>query len=311
MVRVFKVSPNVAKMMEEYYEDFKRPKTPPYAKFQADSADVVITLYESGKAMFQGVSADIEAQLWIDQEKHLNGITIENKGKEDKKKDDKKDNKKDKTFFNFSTIGSDEVGTGDYFGPIVVSSTYVSKENISFLEELGVRDSKKITDEKIIEIAPKIIKKIPYITYILTNEQYNKLKTTDLNMNKIKAVLHNKVLVDLIKKEQPKYEKIVIDQFCTPKNFYGYITGAKEKIKNVTFMTKAEDQVMSVAAASIISRYIFLREMKKMSDELGFTVLLGANNLVDEQAKKILTEQGEEALKKYVKYNFKNTQKIK
>ena len=133
MVRVFKVSPNVAKMMEEYYEDFKRPKTPPYAKFQADSADVVVTLYESGKAMFQGVSADIEAQLWIDQEKHLNGITIENKGKEEKKKEDKKD-KQTKSFFNFSTIGSDEVGTGDYFGPIVVSSTYVSKENISFLK---------------------------------------------------------------------------------------------------------------------------------------------------------------------------------
>ena len=311
MVRVFKVSPNVAKMMEEYYEDFKRPKTPPYAKFQADSADVVITLYESGKAMFQGVSADIEAQLWIDQEKHLNGITIENKGKDDKK--EKKDTKEkvQTKEFNFSTVGSDEVGTGDYFGPIVVTATYVSKENISFLEELGVRDSKKITDEKIIEIAPKIIKKIPYVTYILKNEQYNNLSKDTLNMNKIKAVLHNKVLVDLIKKEQPKYEKIVIDQFCTPKNFYGYITGAKETIKNVTFMTKAEDQVMSVAAASIISRYIFLREMKKMSDELGFTVLLGANNLVDEQAKKILTEQGEEALKKYVKYNFKNTEKIK
>ena len=311
MVRVFKVSPNVAKMMEEYYEDFKREKTPPYAKFQADSADVVITLYESGKAMFQGVSADIEAQLWIDQEKHLNGITIENKGKEDKKDKEKdKKEKKEKAFFNFSTVGSDEVGTGDYFGPIVVSATYVSKENISFLEELGVRDSKKITDDKIIEIAPKIIKQIPYVTYILKNEQYNMLKASDLNMNKIKAVLHNKVLVDLIKKEQPKYEKIVIDQFCTPKNFYGYITGAKETIKNVTFMTKAEDQVMSVAAASIISRYIFLREMKKMSDEVGFKILLGANSLVDEQAKKILTEQGVEVLKKYVKYNFKNTEKI-
>ncbi len=205
MVRVFKVSPNVAKMMEEYYEDFRREKTPPYAKFQADSADVVVTLYESGKAMFQGVSADIEAQLWIDQEKHLNGITIENKGKEDKK--DKKDTKEkvQTKEFNFSTVGSDEVGTGDYFGPIVVSATYVSRENISFLEELGVRDSKKITDEKIIEIAPKIIKKIPYVTYILKNEQYNNLSKDTLNMNKIKAVLLINVLVDLINKERLKY----------------------------------------------------------------------------------------------------------
>jgi len=310
MVRVFKVSPNVQKMMIEYYKDFKRDKTPQYAIFQADSADVVVTLYESGKAMFQGMSADIEAQLWIDQEKHLNNITIENKSKEDKTKEKKDKNQSDKVFFNFSTIGSDEVGTGDYFGPIVVSATYVSKENISFLESLGVRDSKKITDEKILEIAPKIIKNIPYVTYILTNEKYNNLNKELLNMNKIKAVLHNKVLVDLIKKDNYPYEKIVIDQFCLPKNFYGYITGAKEKIKNVTFLTKAEDQVMSVAAASIISRYIFLKEMDKMSEKLGFKVLLGASNLVDEQAKKILNEKGIDELKKYVKINFKNTEKI-
>ena len=309
MVRVFKVSPNVQKMMIEYYKDFKREKTPQYAIFQADSADVVVTLYESGKAMFQGTSADIEAQLWIDQEKHLNNIVIDTTGKEDKKKEDKKD-KKDKVFFNFSTVGSDEVGTGDYFGPIVVSATYVSKENISFLSELGVRDSKKITDEKILEIAPKIIKEIPHVTYILTNEKYNKLNKELLNMNKIKAVLHNKVLVDLIKRDNYPYEKIVIDEFCSPKNFYGYITGAKEKIQNVTFMTKAEDQVMSVAAASIISRYIFLKEIDKMSEQIGFKILLGANNLVDEQAKKILDEKGIDELKKYVKYNFKNTQKI-
>ena len=308
MIRVFKVSPNVAKMMQEYYKDFKREKTPPYALFQADSADVVVTLYESGKAMFQGISADIEAQLWIDQERHLNNITIENKEKE-KKSNDKKE--KIKTFFNFSTIGSDEVGTGDYFGPIVVSATYVKKEDISFLQELGVKDSKKLTDDKIIEIAPKIIKKIPYITYILTNEKYNSLTSSDMNMNKMKAILHNKVLIDLIKKENPNYEKIVIDEFCSPKKFYEYIDKSSNKIKNVTFMTKAEDQVLSVACASIISRYVFLREIKKMGEDLGVNIILGASNLVDDLAKTILKDKGEEVLKKYVKYNFKNTEKIK
>ena len=309
MVRVFKVSPNVQKLMIDYYKDFKRDKTPQYAIFQADSADVVVTLYESGKAMFQGISADIEAQLWIDQEKHLNNITIENESKKDKK--DKKDKKEIKTLFNFSTIGSDEVGTGDYFGPIVVSATYVSKENIAFLEDLGVRDSKKITDDKIIELAPQIVKQIPYISYILDNKEYNELTIKDTNMNKIKAILHNKVLIDLIKKEQPKYEKIVIDEFCSPKKFYEYLENSKEKIKNVTFMTKAEDQVMSVAAASIISRYIFLKEMRKISDELNTKILLGAGSQVDEIAKKILDEKGIDELKKYVKLNFKNTQKIK
>ncbi len=310
MVRVFKVSPNVAQMMIEYYKDYKRDKTPDYAVFQADSADVVVTLYNSGKAMFQGISADIEAQLWIDQEKHLNNITIENTSKKDKEKKEKKD-KDHKLTFNYSTIGSDEVGTGDYFGPIVVTATYVSKENISFLEDLGVKDSKKITDDIIKKIAPQIAKKIPYVTFILNNTSYNSLKKEDLNMNKIKAVLHNKVLINLIKKDNYNYEKIVIDEFCSPKNFYNYISDAKEKITNVTFLTKAEDQVMSVAAASIISRFVFLREIKKISDELQKEVILGAGSKVDELAKEILNEKGIEELSKYVKLNFKNTQKIK
>ena len=314
MVRVFKVSPNVQKLMIEYYKDFKRDKTPAYAIFQADSADVVVTLYESGKAMFQGVSADIEAQLWIDQEKHLNNIVIENKGKEKedkKKKDTKAKTTKTKNTNDISTIGSDEVGTGDYFGPIVVTATYVSKENIPFLEELGVRDSKKLTDEKIMKIAPEIIRTIPFTSYILTNQNYNSLSKEDSNMNKIKAILHNKVLVDIVKKVDAKYDKIVIDQFCTSKKFYEHINKCSEKIKNVTFMTKAEDQILSVAAASIISRYVFLKEIRKISNDLEILVPLGAGANVDVIAKKIVKVKGMDTLKKYVKYNFKNTEKIK
>ena len=62
---------------------------------------------------------------------------------------------KDTTYKFVSTIGSDEVGTGDYFGPIVVTASYVDQADMSFIEDLGVRDSKKLTDEKILEIAPK------------------------------------------------------------------------------------------------------------------------------------------------------------
>ena len=76
-------------------------------------------------------------------------------------------------------------------------------------------------------------------------------------------------------------------------------------------MTKAEDQVLSVACASIISRYIFLKEMKRISIEIGTPVILGASDKVDTLAKKILITKGEDFLKHYVKWNFKNTEKIK
>ena len=76
------------------------------------------------------------------------------KKKEKVKKDEKELYEERKQYFYIDSIGSDEVGTGDYFGPIVVTASYVNKSDITFLEELGVKDSKKLTDKKIIKITP-------------------------------------------------------------------------------------------------------------------------------------------------------------
>ena len=310
MTIVFKVSDNIKAKMIKYYEDLKRDKTPPYAIFQAEEGGTIITLYESGKAMFQGVSADIDANIWIDMEKKFNGRIIDIKTGKDKNTN--KDSK-EKTTFNydsFNTIGSDEVGTGDYFGPIVVASSFVTKDDVSFLQDLKVTDSKKITDDYIKKIAPVIMEKIPYSVFILSNIEYNKLDHEKVNMNKIKAIMHNKVLLNLVEKNYP-YEKIIVDQFTPPKNYYGYLSDVNNKVTNITFTPKAEEQCLSVACASIISRYVFLREMYKISQELGYEIPKGAGVNVDEFAKKIVNENGLGILKKYAKLNFKNTDKIK
>lgn len=290
--------------MMEFYQDRVEPKCPPYSLFQVKDYDCVTTLYESGKVMFQGIGADIEASYWIEEERIKNGRIIDITGKEKETKEEKK------VFINTSSIGSDEVGTGDFFGPIVVTATFVSKENIDFLTELGVRDSKKITDIKIKKIAPEIIKKIPYATFILTNTAYNKNWNEDLNMNKIKAILHNKVLCTL-KSKNYDYDKIVVDQFVYPKKYYEHIKDAKEKVNNITFMTKAEDKCLSVAAASIISRYIFLKEMHKLSEAFNMEIPKGAGPNVDKIGIKIAKEYGFDKLKEIAKMNFKNKDKIK
>ena len=135
MTITLKVSENTKNEMIEFFEDFKRDKTPPYAVFQADDADCVVTLYESGKAVFQGVSADISARMWMEREKHLNPLkNLEYSDSSQKDKKDKHDEYVDPKIYNSSAIGSDEVGTCDYFGPIVVTAAYVSRENISWLE---------------------------------------------------------------------------------------------------------------------------------------------------------------------------------
>ena len=77
MTIVFKVSDKLKEKMIKYYEDKRRIKTPPYAVFQADDADTIVTLYESGKVMFQGISADIDAKMWSEMEEKLTGKKID------------------------------------------------------------------------------------------------------------------------------------------------------------------------------------------------------------------------------------------
>ena len=302
---VFKVSDNLRDEVIDFYKDRTIDNKPPYSVFQVKDYDCVITLYESGKLMFQGIGADIEASYWTEQERIRNNrdclAEIEKKNQE---KDKKNEELKDDRFKNISTIGSDEVGTGDYFGPIVVTASFVDIKNKGMLYELGVRDSKKITDEKIIQIAPKLIKEIPHVTYILTPTDYNRIGIT--NMNKVKAILHNKVLVGLTKKDKFNYDKIVMDQFVYPKKYFEHIASSVEKVTNITFSTHAEDKCLSVAVSSIISRYIFLGEMKKLNQELGMNI-----PGVDSIGVDIVKKFGFDKLNSIAKMNFKNTDKIK
>ena len=178
----------------------------------------------------------------------------------------------------------------------------------SFLFDLGVRDSKKITDEKIMAIAPTLIKEFPHVTYILTPSDYNRLGIT--NMNKVKAILHNKVLFAL-KSKNYNYDKIVVDQFCFPTKYYEHIKETPSKVTNITFTTHAEDKCLSVAVSSIISRYIFIKEFAKISENVGMLLPKGASTLVDEKGVEIVKKYGFDKLKEIAKLNFKNTTKNK
>ena len=294
---VLRVSDKTREKLIKFYEDKKRDKVIPYVVFQAQDGDTVITLYESGKVMFQGISADIDANMWadIDGSSRVNTTKI--------KKDEMK-------YYNCSSIGSDEVGTGDYFGPIVVTSCYVAKDDIPFVESLGVKDSKKLDDEKILKVAPELIKKIKYKSLIMSNAEYNSKYSDTYNINKIKAIMHNKVLWRMTHEENLKYDFIIVDEFAREARYYEYLQGNPEIQRDITFMTKAEDKNLAVACASIISRYIFLKEFDKLSDSLHIPLVKGAGADVDTIGKEVVETYGKGKLKEVAKYNFKNTERI-
>ncbi len=303
ITKVIRVDNETKKLMNDFYKDMKRDKTPPYAIFQADTGDTIVTLYESGKAMFQGVSADIEAGMWesIGKDKENIDYFID--------REEVKEKKEETTIpIDISSVGSDEVGTGDYYGPIVVTASYVNKDDIPFLTELGVKDSKKLSDEQILKIVPKIIKKIKYKTIMLSNKEYNKNYGKDMNMNKIKAVLHNKVLTEMVKDNE--YDYIVVDQFEPESSYYKHLSEVPSPLKGITFITKAEDKCLSVACSSLISRYIFVKEIDKLGDKYGIFLPKGANYYVEDVGIKLVEKYGINVLKEVAKLNFSNTDRI-
>ena len=311
MVITLKTSQKTQEMMKEFFEEQKREKTPQYAYFQADDGDTVITLYTSGKAVFQGKDADLSSEYWIETEKINSGVAVVTNSEKKEKKTVKGESKKnDSIYHNVNSVGSDEVGTGDYFGPVVVSSTYVTKDDIEYLDSLGVMDSKKITDEKILQIAPLIAKRVKYKSMILNNSDYNKFYSKDYNMNKIKAILHNKVLYQMIHEENPNYDYIIVDEFAREARYYDYIKESPNIQRDITFMTKAEDKCLSVACASIISRYLFLKEFDKLSDSLHIPLPKGAGQEVDKIGMEIVEKYGKEKLYEVAKLNFMNTERI-
>ena len=131
-------------------------------------------------------------------------------------------------------------------------------------------------------------------------------------MNKIKAILHNEVLYKLSKKQEGNYHKIIVDQFTSPKSYFSYLKqeNITDKVTKITFLIKGEQAHLSVAAASVISRYIFLEEMDKLSKKYGIELSKGASDLVNIQGKELVKKYGENTLYSISKINFKNTQKI-
>ena len=289
---VIKVDEETKNKMIEYYKDKIREKTPPYAIFQAQEEDTIITLYNSGKCMFQGTSAFVDANMW----------------KALKENDEEDTNKID--YLNTTSVGSDEVGTGDYFGPIVVTASLVKKDDIEFLKKLGCTDSKKITDDKIKKIAPEIIKKIKYKSIILSNEEYNQKYSKENNMNKIKAIMHNKALSLILEETKEKLDYIIIDEFAKENRYYSYLKDIPNPVKNITFITKAETKNMAVACSSIISRYIFLKEFNKLSDTYHIPLPKGSGQNVDKIGEELTEKYGKDILNKIAKKNFSNTSRI-
>ncbi|MGO4888646.1 ribonuclease HIII [Anaerobacillus sp. MEB173] len=302
---VIQVSPATIDQMKQKYNRYLQSKVPTGAVFTAKPPGCTITAYKSGKVLFQGKTASDEASQW--------GSEQPSKAKKSSTPQKKSAYSPPANISELSIIGSDEVGTGDYFGPITVVAAFAAKEQLELLKELGVKDSKALKDPQIVQIAKDIIQVIPYTLLVLHNEKYNELQAKGMSQGKMKALLHNQALLKLqAKLGSAHYDGILIDQFAEPSTYYNYIKDQKNQVKeNVYFSTQGEGVHLAVAAASIIARYSFIQQMDKLSKLAGFDIPKGAGSQVDIAAAKLIQAKGEQALRTFTKLHFANTMKAK
>lgn len=222
--------------------------------------------------------------------------------------DSKNSNKKDVELA-FPIIGTDESGKGDYFGPLVSTGVYVDERSAKDLIECGVKDSKKLSDSKNLELAQEVAKicKGRFAIIEISPEKYNDLyeqfKKEKKNLNTLLAWGHAKAIEEILSKVDCKVA--IADQFADESFILDKLQEKGKKLKLIQ-MHKAEQNI-AVAAASILARARFLEKLSKLSNEYKIDLPKGASQTVIENAKKVVDMYGKETLRKVAKLHFKTT----
>jgi len=264
----------------------------PYAFFSAQKNKLTVTMYLKGKLVIQGKRAGEFVEFYLEPQL-LKKITISG-------------GKKIGVDYGESRIGVDESGKGDYFGPLVVASVFGDAANIAKLDEMGVRDSKKLSDKSVDVLYTKITEQFPYSTVVIGPEKYNELYARMGNLNSMLGWAHARAIENLLSKVN--CQKVIIDQFAD-KQVVKTALLKKGRSIELEQRHKAESDLV-VAAASIVARGEFLRRMRRLGVELNYHLVKGAGDLVNDLAWKIYKEKGMEFLKKAVKHHFRTTEKI-
>jgi len=259
-----------------------------HAHFGVRDDGVVATLYRSGKLVVQGRAA----QLFVERFLPEHGATsapaappgaADGPGL-------------------VTTIGSDEAGKGDYFGPLVVAAVEVRPEDRALLAKTGVTDSKQLSDQRVALLAPWIAEHHRHVIQRLDPPEYNREYAAHGNLNELLADLHARAIARLA----APGVRVVVDQFANEELLR---TRLAETDVELIQIPRGERE-LAVAAASVLARNGFLEGLRAAGDEYAVDLHKGAGPPVDRCARELVRDHGRAALERVAKLHFKNTAKL-
>ena len=264
--------------------------TADHALWRAKGKNVVVTLYKSGKLLAQGAGTQDFVNTHI-QNGQLSLIATPQKS--------------DELSHDFTSwIGTDESGKGDYFGPLVIASVLVDEKNKKLFEDLGLKDSKKLTDEKIAKFAVQIKNNSIFSVVTINPNKYNELYKKFNNLNKMLAWGHARAIENIL--EKTPCQNAISDKFGNEKLILNALMQSGKSI-NLIQQVRAERD-LAVAAASIVARNEFVKKISDLSKKYNINLPKGASEMVVSQAK--LAKSRNIPLEDIAKLHFKTTQTL-
>jgi len=255
----------------------------PHALVSVRGEGVVATLYASGKLVIQGLEPESFARRWVDGAATAADAPAPRAAP-------------------VATLGSDECGKGDYFGPLVVAAVRLEPEDAASLRGSGVRDSKTISDEGSLRLGAALRSRFPHAIARIEPARYNEMHRRKGQLNDMLADLHVQALRELAR---PGI-RVVVDQFGPERLLRERLADLDVRLEQ---RPRAESEP-AVAAASVIAREEFLLALKSLSEEHGVDLHKGAGDPVDRAARRFVALHGREALGRVAKLHFKNTQRV-
>lgn len=207
---------------------------------------------------------------------------------------------------NDSWIGLDESGKGDYFGPLVVAGVHVDPALSKRLVEWGVKDSKRLSDRRVLDLEPMIRHACRHSVVAIGPERYNALYETMRNLNRLLAWAHARTLENLL--SEGDCPRAIADQFGDERLIKNALMEKGRQI-SLEQRPRAEDDP-AVAAASVLARAEFLKRLRRLSEEYRIDLPKGASDQVRRIAVRLVKEKSAEVLKKVAKWHFKTTAQV-
>jgi ribonuclease HIII len=267
-----------------------------YARYAFRGPDCNVTGYESGKLVVAGKGTEEFVTMTLEPE-----VTMAPRlGYDEVHHPD---------WFELHA-GLDESGKGDLFGPVVAATVIADRAAIEGWIKAGVKDSKRIADTQIIKL-DKLIRGThgaAVATCFCGMAKYNLLMSRpNANLNRLLAWQHATALAQALSRK--KAPRGLLDQFSKQPLVQREL--AKMGIADFTLAmrTKAEEDPV-VAAASVVARAEFVRQVHALSKQFGGQLQKGAGSLAKEQAAQIVARFGAPALRNFAKLHFRTAYEV-